>query len=130
MAKPLRFGIVGCGVIGGVHAQAIAGLPDAELVSVADFAARRAERLRENFGVAAYQSLQEMLDQEDLDVVSVCTPSGMHGEHACQVMRSGRHVIVEKPMEITLAAIDEMLRAQQETEVKMSVISQHRFDPA
>src|SRR5436305_15035192 len=70
-----------------------------------------------------------MLEREQLDVVDVCTPSGMHGEHACQVMRSGRHVIVEKPMEVSHAAIEEMLRVQQETGVKLAVISQHRFDP-
>src|SRR5436305_13964087 len=54
----------------------------------------------------------------------------MHGEYACQVMRGGVHVIVEKPMEISPAAIEEMLRVQQETGVKLAVISQHRFDPA
>jgi predicted dehydrogenase len=54
----------------------------------------------------------------------------MHGEHAIMAMRSGRHVIVEKPMEISRAAIDEMLRVQQQTGVKMAVISQHRFDAA
>jgi predicted dehydrogenase len=70
-----------------------------------------------------------MLAREQLDVVDVCTPSGQHGEQACQVMRSGRNVIVEKPMEINRAAIEEMLRVQQETGVKLAVISQHRFDP-
>jgi predicted dehydrogenase len=71
-----------------------------------------------------------MLDREKLEVVNICTPSGDHREHACQVMRSGRHVIVEKPIEITLPAIDEMLRVQREMGVKLAVISQHRFDPA
>src|SRR5260370_18804682 len=71
-----------------------------------------------------------MLTREGLDVVIVWTRSGMHREHTCRVMRSGRHVIIEKPMEISLAAIDEMLRVQQETGVKLAVISQHRFDPA
>src|SRR5207249_2181005 len=77
-----------------------------------------------------YTGLQEMLACERLDVVIVCTPSGLHGEHACRVMRAGRHVIIEKPMEVSLAAIDEMLRVQQEMGVKLAVISQHRFDPA
>src|SRR2546430_3067011 len=71
-----------------------------------------------------------MLDSEQVDVVIICTPSGLHGELARQVMRSGRHVIVEKPMEITREAMDEMLRVQQETGVKLAVISQHRFDAA
>jgi predicted dehydrogenase len=71
-----------------------------------------------------------MLDSEELDIVNICTPSGMHGEHAIGVMRSGRHVIVEKPLEISVQAIDEILDVQQEAGVKLAVISQHRFDPA
>ena len=130
MTERLRFGIVGCGVIGPVHAEAIAGLPDAELVAVIDILPERAGQLASKYGATPYTDLQSMLAHEQLDVVIICTPSGLHGEHACQVMRSGRHVIVEKPMEISRAAIEEMLRVQQETGVKLAVISQHRFDPA
>jgi UDP-N-acetyl-2-amino-2-deoxyglucuronate dehydrogenase len=130
MTERLRFGIVGCGVIGPVHAEAIAGLPDAELVAVIDILPERAEQLASKYGAKPYTDLQDMLAHERLDVVIICTPSGLHGEQACQVMRSGRHVIVEKPMEISHAAIEEMLRVQQEMGVKLAVISQHRFDPA
>jgi len=130
MAEKLRFGIVGCGVIGPVHAEAIASLPDAELVSVVDLNPEKAQKLASQYGATSYTHLQQMLDHERLDVVIICTPSGLHGELACQVMRAGRHVIVEKPMEISSEAIDKMLRVQQETGVKLAVISQHRFDPA
>src|SRR5207248_848770 len=107
MTEPLRFGLVGCGVIGPVHAEAIASLPDAVLAAAADLNLERAQRLTEQYGGTAYSDLESMLGQERLDVVIICTPSGMHGEHACAVMRAGRHVIVEKPMEITRAAMDE-----------------------
>ncbi len=130
MAEKLRFSIIGCGVIGPTHAEAIASLPDARLVAVADPLEGRAQKLADKYGVTPYLDIQEMLDREQLDVVTICTPSGEHGKHACQAMRTGRHVIVEKPMEITRAAIDEMLRTQQEMGVKLSVISQHRFDDA
>lgn len=130
MADTLRFGIVGCGVIGPVHAEAIASLPDAQLVSVVDLDEEKAQKLASQYGVTPYTDLQRMLDRERVDVVIICTPSGLHGELACQVMRSGRHVIVEKPVEITREAIEEMLRVQQETGMKLAVISQHRFDPA
>ncbi|HET9919707.1 MAG TPA: Gfo/Idh/MocA family oxidoreductase, partial [Ktedonobacteraceae bacterium] len=130
MAEKLRFGIVGCGVIGPTHAEAINSLPDAQLVAVADISPERARMLAERYGATAYTDIGEMLAREQLDVVTVCTPSGMHGTHAIQVMRSGRHAIVEKPMEISRAAMDEMLRVQQEMGVKLAVISQHRFDPA
>jgi predicted dehydrogenase len=118
MAHILRFGILGCGVIGPTHAEAIASLPDAQLVAVADLNAETARQLAARYHARPYTDYQEMLAREQLDVVTVCTPSGVHGKHACQVMRSGRHVIMEKPMEISLAAIDEMLRVQQETGVR------------
>jgi UDP-N-acetyl-2-amino-2-deoxyglucuronate dehydrogenase len=129
MTRKLRFGIIGCGVIGHIHAEAITSLPDAQLVAGADSIPERAQKLGEAFHVTPYEDVQEMLAREQLDVVDICTPSGQHREHACQAMRSGRHVIVEKPMEISSAAIAEMLRVQQETGVKLTVISQHRFDP-
>src|SRR5437763_12166643 len=130
MTKKLRFGIIGGGVIGRFHAEAITSLPDAQLIAVADSIPQRAQELAEAFQVTPYSDFQEMLAREQLDVVDICTPSGQHGEQACQVMRSGRHVIVEKPMDINRAAIEEMLQVQQEASVKLAVISQHRFDPA
>jgi UDP-N-acetyl-2-amino-2-deoxyglucuronate dehydrogenase len=130
MTEPLRFGLVGCGVIGPVHAEALASLPDAQIVAVADLDMERARKLTAHYGGTPYPDLQSMLQRAVLDVVIVCTPSGLHGEHACQIMRAGRHVIVEKPMEIRREALDEMLRVRQETGMKLAVISQHRFDPA
>ena len=130
MADTLRFGIIGCGVIGSTHAEAITNLPGAQLVAAADITPINAQKLADMYNVTVYTNLQEMLDRKEMDVVNICTPSGNHREHACAAMRSGRHVIVEKPMEITLPAIDEMLRVQQEMGVKLAVISQHRFDPA
>ncbi len=130
MTRKLQFGIIGCGVIGRLHAEAITSLPDAQLVAVADIIPELAQKLAEAFHVTPYSDVQQMLAHEQLDVVDICTPSGMHGKDASLVMRSGRNVIVEKPMEINRAAIEEMLRVQQETGVKMAVISQHRLDPA
>ena len=130
MTEKLRFALIGCGVIGPTHAEAIRSLPDAELVAVADIVPAQAQKLAERYGVRAYTDVEEMLARERLDVVNICVPSGLHGEIACQAMRAGKHVIVEKPMEVRLEAIDEMLRVQHEANVKLAVISQHRFDPA
>src|SRR5437660_3442610 len=129
MTEKLRFGIIGCGVIGRLHAEAITSLPDAQLVAVADIIPERAQELAEKYHVKPYSDFHEMLARDELDVVDICTPSGQHGEEAIQVMRSRRHVIVEKPMDISREAIEEMLRVQQEAGVKLAVISQHRFDP-
>jgi predicted dehydrogenase len=130
MTEKLRFGIIGCGVIGPLHAEAISELADAELVAVADIEPEKARKLAEKYQVPAYTDAQEMLERERLDVVDICTPSGMHGEHACQVMRAGRHVIIEKPMEIQHKRIEEILQVQKETGKKVAIISQHRFDKA
>src|SRR5437588_3490625 len=129
-SKPLRFGILGCGVVAGAHASAIAGLPDAELVAVADPVVERASALAERYGVAGYNGLAGMLSGAELDVVNICTASGLHGEHAREAMRAGMHVMVEKPLEITLDEIDQTLEVQREAGVQLAVISQHRFDPA
>ncbi len=130
MTEKLRFGIVGYGVIGELHADAIRSLPDAELVAVADTVPEKIQKLAEDYPVAAYSDALEMYAKEHLDIVNICTPSGMHGKHAIEAMRAGCHVIVDKPMEITLAAIDRMLLVQQETGRKMAIVSQHRFDSA
>lgn len=131
MAERIRFGVLGCGVIGPHHAQAIAGLPDeAALVAVADQHADRAEKLAQQHGVTAYSSLQDLLGHGELDAVCICTPSGQHAPDAAAVLNAGKHVIVEKPVDITLEAIDGLLAARRSTAQKVAVISQHRFDTA
>lgn len=128
--EKLRFGIIGCGVIGPTHAKAIEAIADAELVAVADIVPERAERLAGKYeGVKAYSNYQEMLEKEELDVVDVCTPSGMHAAHAIDVLESGRHVIVEKPVDIQLDRIDRLIDVQRHSRLKVAVISQHRFSP-
>src|SRR5947209_13791306 len=110
----LKFGIVGAGVIGPSHASAITALPEAELAGIADAVPEAAERLAERFGVRAYSSLAEMLGAEQIDVIDICTPSGLHHDAAIEAMHAGCHVIVEKPVEIRLDRIDAMLNVQEE----------------
>lgn len=126
----LRFGIIGCGVIGNGHAEALALLPEAELVAVADPVPERAQELADRSGAEAFDDPSVMLARAGLDVVNVCTPSGIHSEGAIAAMRAGCHVIVEKPLDVTLSAIDDILRVQRETGMTLAVICQHRFDPA
>ena len=131
MAEPIRFGILGCGVIGPHHAQAIAGLPnDAVLVATADRNVERAEKLAQQYGAHAYATLEDLLHHPSLDAVCICTPSGDHAGQAATVLSAGKHVVVEKPVDITLEAIDRLLAARRSTAQKVAVISQHRFDTA
>ena len=129
-ARALRFGILGCGVIGPHHAHAIAGRDGAELVAVADTGLERAEKLAGEYGCSSYAGLQEMLSGIDLDAVCVCTPSGMHAEHAIAALEAGKHVVIEKPVDVTLGAADRLLEAQRVAGKKAAVVSQHRFDAA
>ncbi len=129
MAERVRFGILGCGVIGPHHAQAIAGLADdAALVAVADTHLDRAEKLAQQYNVAAYSSLDDLLRHPQLDAICICTPSGEHATDAAAVLDAGKHVVVEKPVDVTLEAIDRLLAARRAKSQKVAVISQHRFD--
>ena len=128
--EKLRFGILGCGVIGPHHAKAIAGLQSAELVAVADVVPELAEKLAEEYGCSHYASLQEMLSSVDLDAVCLCTPSGTHAEGAIAALEAGKHVVIEKPVDVTLEAADRLIEVQRATGGRAAVVSQHRFDAA
>ncbi len=129
MAERVRFGILGCGVIGPHHAQAIAGLADdAVLVAVADRHLECAEKLAQQYNIAAYSSLDDLLRHPELDAICICTPSGEHATDAAAVLDAGKHVVVEKPVDVTLEAIDRLLATRRAKSQKVAVISQHRFD--
>ncbi len=129
--REIRFGIVGCGAIGPTHAGAIAQMSGVELVAVADLLPNRAKAVADKFNVPkVYREQSELLNDPSVDVVCLCTPSGMHGDGAVAALRAGKHVVVEKPMEISTAACDRMIAAQRETGKLLTVISQHRFDAA
>jgi len=126
----LRFGILGCGVIGPHHARAIASLESAELVAVADVGFESAEEVAGEYGCSAYTSLGEMLSGVDLDAVCICTPSGMHADDAISALEAGKDVVIEKPVDVTLEAADRLIEAQRATGRTVTVVSQHRFDAA
>jgi len=129
-ARP-RFALVGAGVIGTHHGRVISSLADrVELVAVADLDRERAERLVASHGGRAFTSLTDALAAVEVDVVVVCTPTGHHGEVAIEALRAGKHVIIEKPAEVTVEKTDEIIAAQQAAGTLVTVISQHRFDHA
>jgi UDP-N-acetyl-2-amino-2-deoxyglucuronate dehydrogenase len=122
-----RVALVGAGVIGKHHARVLDQLTDrVELVAVADLEIDRARAL----SPSAYPSLTALLTAEQVDVVVVCTPTGRHGALAIEALEAGKHVIIEKPAEITVAKTDEIIAAQQKAGTLVTVISQHRFDPS
>jgi UDP-N-acetyl-2-amino-2-deoxyglucuronate dehydrogenase len=123
------FGIVGCGVISAIHADAIAAIPDARLVAATDVLPERAAAFAQARGCVAEPDLDELLARNDIDVVSVCVPSGLHAEVGIQAAKAGKHLVIEKPVDVSLDAADRLIEAADAAGVRMTVISQHRFDP-
>jgi UDP-N-acetyl-2-amino-2-deoxyglucuronate dehydrogenase len=123
------FGIVGTGVIAAVHADAIALVPDARLAAVTDVAVGAAAAFAAAHGCEAEPDLDALLARPDVDVVSVCVPSGLHAEIGVPAARAGKHLVVEKPIDVTLEAADRLIEAARAAGVALTVISQHRFDP-
>jgi UDP-N-acetyl-2-amino-2-deoxyglucuronate dehydrogenase len=131
LGRKIRFGIVGCGAIGPTHAGAIGQIEDAQLVAVADVLPDRARAVAEKFGVSnVYTNFNDLLKDPSVDVVCLCTPSGNHAQGAIAAMEAGKHVVIEKPMEISLEACDSIIAAQERSGRLLTVISQHRFDAA
>jgi len=126
----VRFGLIGCGGIGKHHAKTIAALPDAVLVAVCDIRPERAQALAEQHGCAAYADYPAMLARDDVQVVNVCTPSGLHAEHGLAAAEAGKHVITEKPIDVVLEKVDRLIEACERSGRKLACIFQHRFDHA
>ena len=128
---PVRFGIIGCGGIGPTHAGAINQIEGARLEAVADTVAERAEKMAAKYGAErVYADHRALLDDPELDAVCVCTPSGTHADIAIDALEAGRHVVVEKPMDVSVEACDRLIAAEDASGKVLTVISQHRFDPA
>ena len=123
----LGFGIIGCGTIANWHVAGIRACKDAKLIGAADFKPEFSAKFCEKYGITQFLSVEEMLASKEIDVVCICTPSGLHADYAVQVASAGKHVIVEKPMALTVADSDRVIRACDEHQVKCCVISQSRF---
>lgn len=104
---PVRFAIVGCGRVAALHYAAIEKAPDAVLAAVCDIDEEAAKKAAaENGLIKYYTSLEEMLANEEIDVVNVCTPSGTHADIAVVAAAHNKHVLCEKPLEVTKERMD------------------------
>jgi UDP-N-acetyl-2-amino-2-deoxyglucuronate dehydrogenase len=128
-SRSFRLGLVGCGRISKNHFDAIAKVDGLDLVAVADTDYPRAERAGAERGVTAFASLEEMLKGTELDIVAICTPSGLHAAQGAQVARAGKHVLTEKPMAITLGQADTLIREADDAGVNLFVVKQNRLNP-
>jgi predicted dehydrogenase len=129
--KSHRIAVIGAGMIAAWHVKAIAGLPNAELAGVCDHGSGKGEAIGPRCGCeAGVCELERFIAREDVDVVAVATPSGVHGEAAELAARHGKHCIVEKPIEIGLERIDRMVEAHRRAGTLLGGIFNLRFTPA
>ncbi len=126
----IRFGIVGCGRISKKHIDAISSIKDAELVSVCDLDSKKAEKQSSYAGnVPFYTSYDDMLKSENIDVVNILTPSGLHSKHTIDIVsKYKKHIVVEKPMALLLNEADEMIKCCDENGVRLFVVKQNRYN--
>ena len=125
----MKFGIIGSGMIAAFHAKAIAALEGSQLHSICSRNAASSRAIADAHGCAAYTDLDAFLADPELEIVTIATPSGAHLEPALAAARAGKHVICEKPLEITPSRIDAMMTEAQKSGVTISGIFNRRFNP-
>ena len=124
----LKFAIVGCGRIAQRHAEHISKL--GTLVAVCDILIEKAKDLGSLYKANYYDDIDEMLVNEaDIDVVSICSPNGLHAEHSIKSLNSGFHVLCEKPMAINVHDCGMMIQAAEKNNRRLFAIKQNRFNP-
>lgn len=130
IAPMLNFALVGCGRISKRHSELLGHnqIKNARLAAVCDIKVDRAKAIGEQFGVPYYQDMLKMMETEKIDVVVVLTESGLHADHVVALARFKKHIMVEKPMALTLADADRMIAACDIAGSKLFVIKQNRFN--
>jgi len=123
-----RVALAGCGRISRNHFDALKRVPGLALSAVSDVDVDRARAAGEEQGVPWFRSYEEMLTRAPSDVVTIATPSGLHPEQGILAARAGKHVIVEKPMAITLSAADDLVHACDAAGVHLFVVKQNRLN--
>ena len=126
--KKFRVSLVGCGRISKNHVEAISRIDGLELVAASDQSAERAKSVAEPLGIPWFVSYEKMLAEVESDIVSICTPSGLHPSQGVLAAKSGRHVVTEKPMAISLTAADELVHACDANNVHLFVVKQNRLN--
>jgi UDP-N-acetyl-2-amino-2-deoxyglucuronate dehydrogenase len=128
VSSAFKFGIVGCGRIGQRHAEHIVNV--GILSAVCDTDKTKAKTLAEKYGVPWFTSEEEMLvGRPDMDVISVCTPNGLHAEHSITALKAGKHVLCEKPMAISVKDCSAMIQAAERANKRLFIVKQNRFNP-
>lgn len=127
MGTKVGFGIIGAGMISSFHAKSLQRLSNCYLVGVYDSYAPAAEKLAKEYGARAYSKLDEFLADQEIQAVTIAVPSGAHAEVAIPAAEAGKHIMCEKPLEITLDKVDAIIAACDANNVLLSPVFQSRF---
>ncbi|MGB6152092.1 MAG: Gfo/Idh/MocA family oxidoreductase [Pricia sp.] len=125
----LKFAVVGCGHIGKRHVSVISAEADAQLVAVCDTDSEKLgiEAVTAS-GAKTYTDFQQMLAEADFDVICICTPHGLHANMSIAAAKAGKHILVEKPMGLSVSESEEMIRVAEEEGVRLFVVKQNRYN--
>jgi UDP-N-acetyl-2-amino-2-deoxyglucuronate dehydrogenase len=128
MSDKLNFAIVGCGRIAQRHAEHIVN--QGKLISVCDIVPEKAMTLAKKYGVSGFDNLVDMLNAyPEIDVVSICSPNGLHAEHSILSLKAGCHVLCEKPMALTVSDCTAMINTAERANKRLFIVKQNRFNP-
>jgi len=129
MSEKVQVGVIGIGEFGSLHAEIYSQLQSTELVAVADIDEARLEKFTASHRCAKYKDFHDLVERDDIEAISVCTPDNLHVESAVAAASSGKHILVEKPLAKTVEDCDKIITAANETGVKLMVGQIFRFDP-
>ena len=125
--KIWNFGIIGAGLIADFHAKAIQNIKNAKLIGICGYNQEKAGKLAQKYGCTLFNNQTELLSSADIDIVTIATPSGAHMEPAIEAARFGKHVICEKPLEISLERVDKMIDAHVVAGTRLGGIFNFRY---
>jgi predicted dehydrogenase len=128
--REFKFGLIGCGRIAPNHARNIVELENAELKAVCDVIPEKAEKFHKNYGADVCTDYRRLLEHPDIDIVAIATPSGIHAQIGIEAAEAGKHVIVEKPMALSLHDADLLIEACKRNNVYLGVCHQNRYNIA
>ena len=124
----IKFILIGCGRIGTRHAQHISNM--GTLVAVCDVDKAKADVLAKEYNTRAFYSVESLLNEGiPADLISICTPNGLHAEHTVKSLKAGFHVLCEKPMALTVHDCGEMIKAAENSNRRLFIVKQNRFNP-
>ncbi|WP_234573356.1 Gfo/Idh/MocA family protein [Rhodohalobacter sp. 614A] len=129
-SEKLGIGIVGCGVISYQHAQSILDTENAKLIAASSRTEKNRKKFSKRFKIPMHAEYGEMLKRDGLQAVSICTPSGTHLEYGIKAAEAGKHVIVEKPIDVSVERGQKLVEACEKNNVKLAVIYQNRYSNA